>query len=288
MINKLTTEQEAQLVVYRDKGLEVGNSTEPADFDKAEAAIKELYEFSGLTVPTKFHHVASPMAAQKLIQNITGDRSYVSTHGYGYGQHESYWIYTYKYYEEVLGIKYDDKAQRGLNIMQSICESSGFHYLFDEFAVICDRPNIISLNDANEIHSEDGPSISYRDGFAIYAIDGHVVPDYVITNPEKITVDIIKKESNSETKRIMMEIFGVSEYLMDTQAKVLDFDPGLGLEGSAARSLIEDDGGQKWLIGSDGSTKRVYHMAVPNEVNTIEEAHKEICGFDESKIKIEA
>ena len=288
MIESLTQEQEKQIEVYTQKGLSVGNSTEPADFDRAEKAILELYKFCGFEHPEKVYRVDSPLAAQNLLKELTGEDIFHPTHGYGYGQHESFWIYYYNYFKEVLDIKYDAKAEEGLRIMTEITESCGFYYMFDEALVICDRPEIISLNDDNLIHCEDGPAIKYRDGLSVYAINGHTIPDWVIEQPELITVDKIKTEVNAETKRIMMEIYGISEYLMDIKAKVIDVDPGLGLEGSAMRTLIEDDGGQKWLIGSDGSTKRIYHMPVQNHVKTCAEAHQSISGIDESKLIAES
>lgn len=57
----------------------------------------------------------------------------------------------------------------------------------------------------------------------------------------------------------------------------------LGLEGSSIRTLIQIDD-QKWLIGSDGSTGRVYHMPVDNEAMTCREAHESISGISETQL----
>jgi hypothetical protein len=46
--------------------------------------------------------------------------------------------------------------------------------------------------------------------------------------------------------------------------------------------------GQKWLVGSDGSTQRVYYMPVPESAKTCREAHEAICGLDEDKLLMEA
>lgn len=289
MINQLTEKQQEMVEVYRQRGLDIGNSTKPADWESAEAAIKDLYVFCGFKHPENVYRVDSPKAAQHLINQLMGTEGvFYDTHGYGYGQHESSWVNFYEYWEDVVGIEYDHKAKEGLDIIKRITNSCGFYYMFDTTLVICDRPEQINLNEDLVIHNEKGPAIRYRDGFSIYAINGHTVPSFVIEEPEKITAEIITNEGNAECKRIMMEIFGISEYLVETGAKVIDVDAGLGLEGSAMRSLIEDNEGNKWLVGSDGSTKRVYHMPVAKHVMTCGEAHKSISGIDESNLIAEA
>jgi len=54
--------------------------------------------------------------------------------------------------------------------------------------------------------------------------------------------------------------------------------------GSMPRALMEDKQGQRWLVGTDGSTKRVYYMRAPREANTCAEAHSALAGFDENQI----
>ena len=60
IINKLTPEQEAMIPAVRDEFLRVGLSTEPADFEAAEAAIKDAYAVAGLAPPKLFIRLASP------------------------------------------------------------------------------------------------------------------------------------------------------------------------------------------------------------------------------------
>lgn len=288
IITDLTPLQQELLLLYRDEGLAVGNSTERIDFDKVKPLIEELYKFSDLKVPKDWYYVPSPKAAQKLIAELTGKKEFVSVSSYNTGSQESYWIWYYKYFKEVLGLEFEKKADDGLVLMEQIARSSGWYYMYDTCCIICDRPDQIHLNDRNEIHNESGPAIHFTEGFAIYAIDGHTIPAKLIEDPTSLTIDEIKNEQNAETKRIMMTIYGVSEYLVAIGAKVLDVDMGLGLDGSAMRTLLQDDVGQKWLVGSDGSTKRIYHMAVPNEVKTCREAHAQIAGFDETRLIAEA
>ena len=78
--------------------------------------------------------------------------------------------------------------------------------------------------------------------------------------------------------------------LKDVGAKVIDTDArnvnvaDFTENRLVTRALLEDDEGVRWLVGTDGSTSRVYHMRVPSECQTCKEAHEALCGFDESTI----
>ena len=132
------------------------------------------------------------------------------------------------------------------------------------------------------LHNSTGPAVE-SDLENLYFWHGVLVPAFVVVRPDWITLGHIRDEENAEVRRIMTERFGAQRYLKEAGSKLLDMD-SLTLVGSAPRALVEDDTGNKWLIGTDGSTKRVYTMAVPTHVRTCREAHESICGFDESKI----
>ena len=136
------------------------------------------------------------------------------------------------------------------------------------------------------MHCEDGPVIEYADGVKIYVIEGHVLNEQIVMAPETLTLEQIDKEENAETKRIMINRYGVSKYMLETEAKQIDVDQ-LNLEGSSMRTLMEDKHGNRWLIGTDGSTGRVYHMSVPNNVSTCREAHEAISGIPEEGCSFE-
>ena len=87
----------------------------------------------------------------------------------------------------------------------------------------------------------------------------------------------------------MIERFGFARYLSESKARVIDMDMvAVSREdeslGSMPRALMEDRDGQRWLVGTDGSTRRVYYMRVPPDVRTCEQAHNAIAGMDEDDI----
>lgn len=85
---------------------------------------------------------------------------------------------------------------------------------------------IITLDKDLRLQSIDGkPSVQYEDGRVEYHIKDVRVPDFVVTNPEKIKLDDINREPNTEVRRIMMERYGYEKYLKNSKAKMISQDP---------------------------------------------------------------
>jgi hypothetical protein len=73
MIKKLTKKQERELIEFRQKWWEVGISSKPADWDRAERAIYEICEIENLKRP-HIVRCASPLTAEFLI-NILSNKA---------------------------------------------------------------------------------------------------------------------------------------------------------------------------------------------------------------------
>ena len=137
------------------------------------------------------------------------------------------------------------------------------------------------------LSSHDGLAMSWSDGTGFAAVDGH--SDFErkhFDDPSSLTLEDIQNTSNVEVRRILTERYGWDRYLQDSGAEVLDVDHEAHVEqGSAPRALVRDTDGAQYLIGTDGSTGRVYAMPVDPEARTCREAHESICGFSEERIK---
>lgn len=216
------------------------------------------------------------------------------------GSIESYWTYYNKFYNEEmdtvfvstdkeflekfapvgesLGCETKMVPQKVLEIYYVFSQASGYIYIFDEFIIVCDRASSI-VREANRLHNLNGPALAYSDGIKIYSIGGVTVPEKVVMCPETLTMDEINGETNQEVKRLMIERYGAGEYLKAVGAQVIDTDSA-GFDNSAPRYLLATKD-MKWLVGSDGSTNRVYYMNVPMEAKTCKEAHEMISGLSE-------
>jgi len=50
---------------------------------------------------------------------------------------------------------------------------------------------------------------------------------------------------------------------------------------------LREKNGRQWLVATDGSTERIYHLSVSDTAKSCRAAHEELCGFDEKLIKLE-
>ena len=296
VLEKLTPEQEARLPYFREKWLAVGTNTDPIDREAAAKAIDAAYTDAGLEPPALKVYAPSPLRGayeaaalerEKPVEQVTKDEARAALSAAVYGQHDASWLAYY----EAMGEFLEENFMPGLRQAGQEC---GWWYPYDKGVVICDRPSVFLHDEDGELHCEDGPAMAFRDDdFKVYAVHGVIVPDHVIEKPETITVEEIRNEENAEVRRIMRERYGDARYLTDIKAKVLDVDsvPVDALAkggGSITRALFEDDRGARYLVGSDGSTERVYTMRVPEETKTCEEAYRALSGRPGTRVICEA
>jgi hypothetical protein len=175
-----------------------------------------------------------------------------------------------------------------LDILINLFSETAWIIPYENVCVLSEKPVKFHINNSLEFHHEEEKSLEFKDGFGLYSIGGVTVPDFVFEQPEKITASAIKKMQNLEIRRIMIDRMGISKYLDAVHAKVLDMDSIYvfkdGDERTMPRALMVDDEGNKYLVGTDGSTERVYYMRVPPDSRTCRHAHSLIAGFDENRI----
>lgn len=188
-----------------------------------------------------------------------------------------------------LGVVHRDSMIDKISLAAELTTTGFWFWPGGSVCLCCERPHALRLDQQHRLHCEDQPAMSFRDGFNVYAIHGVELPQYVVERPNEITVAKIEAEQNAEVRRIMTERFGYGRYLSETGAQVIDMDV-IAVNtldesfGSMPRALMVDKQGQRWLVGTDGSTKRVYYMRAPNDANTCAQAHSALAGFDENQI----
>lgn len=138
-----------------------------------------------------------------------------------YGQHDAPWLGFYEYFRNVCGLKLQTEKIAGLI---QIARSAGWFWPYEKMCIVCERTSVVKQDSENRIHCEDGPAIAYPDGWSIYAIHGVRVPEYVVMRPHEITVNDIQQEQNTEIRRIKIDRYGQSRYLLDSGAKLVHED----------------------------------------------------------------
>lgn len=191
------------------------------------------------------------------------------------GQHDVGW----GAYIEIFENLSPGVAEKALPILD-LTRSVGWWVPYETAVVFTDRFSGIhfSTENPNDLHRLDGPAIEFRDGFGIYCIEGQIVPPHVVLDPKSITIEEIKKEDNAEVRRILRQQLTDEVYISRINPTVIDMDMvSTNVQdknaGAIQRALLQDDTGDRFLVGSDGSTKRVYYMYVPRNVKTCVEAY---------------
>ena len=154
----------------------------------------------------------------------------------------------------------------------------GFRVLHEEFCIVSDRPEILTMDDSNRPHNATGPSHRWRDGWTLYHWHGLRVPDdliFAIESPGLITVGDIERQTNAELRRMLIDRYGAARYVADSGAIVvheLPADhpiPGL----RTARVLRKDVPGDEAIVYVDllnstpepnGTVKRYMLRVDPN------------------------
>ena len=264
-IESLTEAQTALIAEYRDKGIEVGLSTERVDFQKAVAALEKVYANVNLKMSDNVKFASGPTEAYKMYKEVypKGNwRDFVDNTIYG--NHDSYFLYFYKYINDVLDI-----ATTPLFLLTELSLVSGWCYLDEKLVVIMDRPCVIKQDDRNLSHCENGPAIAYLDGTEVYMWHGvrikkNWIVDRTLTASQALT------ETNIELRRVACEIIGWNNILEELPTKVIDRDADPEI-GTLLEVNIPDIGKEKFLQVLCG-TGRTFAIPVPPDMKTALEA----------------
>jgi len=298
MIESLTPEQTALFPHYVKKWLDIGLNTQRADRKAAEEGVRMAYAAADLPPPKEIRWTDSPHAGGLLAAKFAENNTLTPL----YGQHDAAWLSFYDYMEEVLGLE----VVKPLHGLMQIAKASGWWWAFDELAIMSERACELHRDPQNRLHNETGMAIKYPDGWGMYVWHGVTVPEAVILDPKSLSPADIKAEPNIEVRRIMIERYGVGDYLHEIKAEIVHMDITTPL-GGAPRMLLREPpqvaepspeasenespravpAGLQYLCATDGSTKRVYFMSVPPTVKTCREAHEAICGINEDSIVAE-
>jgi len=103
-----------------------------------------------------------------------------------------------------------------------LVQSCGVLYTFRKLVVMTERPELISISN-NRLHNEREAALKYRSGWCLYALNGVVVPDWlVLTRSEEINPRDLLKLANAEQRREFVRKVGIDRICYSLKAKCLD------------------------------------------------------------------
>lgn len=261
-IQNLTEEQIKKFPEYVKKWVDIGYSLAPTDFKKSIAAAKKAYRLAGLPEPTLFcgpfnTPIEGSVAFQILKTEMVGKefRSVEAANAelmervaktikenpaikvpmpdFGFGS-QDYWLSFYDYFLNEVNLDCC-KPLQGLIDLSKVC---GWWIPLKTVCIFTHRPETIQLDDRGRLHCLTGPAVKFRGEYTkcdVYAVHGvRVTTDIVNKN---FSVTDIDNNTNVEVRRVMIEIYGVEKYIIDSHAEIVNSDDF----GTLYRKRLERD-----------------------------------------------
>ena len=134
---------------------------------------------------------------------------------------DAYWL---AYYTCALPFA-DLEASPRLDALATVCEEAGWWWPMHGAVVLTDRPTTINRDKEGRLHSGDGPTLAYADGYELYSWHGTRVPADLIGG---WTIPQIVAERNTEVRRCAVERMGWDVFLAEADATLVAEadDPG--------------------------------------------------------------
>lgn len=153
-----------------------------------------------------------------------------------------------------------------------------------------DCPNLLDLPESLRISgwidvAQSGLAESRRLPENLKGVDirwqGVRIDERLFLHPETIRVAEILDETNAERRRVLVDRFGVSRFMKESNAAILDEDTDAGGKRQLLRVELKDDEPLVTLSCSCPSTGRQYFLRVPPSVQSCHQAAAWIAGFDD-------
>lgn len=282
-MKELTPELKEKLNEYLERGLRIGLSTEPIDFEKAKALFIDLQTKLGNPVLTRVFYAESPKQAMEKVAEIRGSKE-VWQSGFVEGGQELRWLYYYKFInDELPGI---NKVDLPLKEIIAFYENSGWSWAADDWAVIADRPveyhstKLYSVD--SRLHNPVGPAIKFKDGYSVWALNGVLMYSELDTFKAVIRAnngtpvpDIARRilsVRNVEQRAELIKLYGIDKLFWDLKPRKLDADEIDGHPYELYAVKVYEDIARIYIKMQNPSVDEVHIEAVHPDCKTVKEA----------------
>ena len=129
------------------------------------------------------------------------------------------WLGFYAFFREQLSIVAETEPLLGLMDLAKWC---GWWWPFEGAVILTEKPTSLHRDARNRLHNETGPAIAYSDGWGVWALHGVRVAREDIEKP--LTAERVRKESNAEVRRVLVDRYGPARYMQDIGATLVHRD----------------------------------------------------------------
>ena len=180
-----------------------------------------------------------------------------------------WWGYWGGFYEigKGIGVKYNTEKY---NLFIDFIKEIQHIIPYKEVVITCRKP-IYCKWKSYQLHSEDSPSVLYRDGYALYHLNGVMVSKEIVeTSANELNPELIITEKNAEVRREIVRKIGIERICEKLQTIILDkWDEYELLQLPKLEGMQNNPLYLKMRNPSIG----VYHLeGVPSNIKTCQEA----------------
>jgi len=110
-----------------------------------------------------------------------------------------------------------------LDAWVELCGAGGWGLPFDRICYLCERPVLISLTEHGLLHCDGSPAVVFRDGCAVWALNGVAVPQWLgETAADEINPRRVVQITNAEIRREFIRKVGMDKICDALQARCID------------------------------------------------------------------
>jgi hypothetical protein len=117
-----------------------------------------------------------------------------------------------------IGATYSDNQRKKLDMWMHQSEACHWWFPYKGIVLASERYSALNVDESGRLHCENAPAMKYPDGYSIHAWHGLRISKDIIEHPETITVSAIESEKNAEIRRVMIERYGQSRFIQDSNA----------------------------------------------------------------------
>lgn len=305
MIEKLTPEQERIIIECRDEWLNRGLKENDFRLEAFREGVNWLYNKCGFQ-PPHIIVVESPMAIQSaaniIIENnfsfeemqsevdkrIDLEKKVPLQNFTPYGSLSDYgWTSFYDAMERI-GIDLGPKKEEFHEFVKFLKAGQYDFVALEKVVIVCKKPMFIKQVEGRN-HAIDGPSIAWKDGYKLYAINGRTMPSWIFET--EITKDKFLAERSAEVRAGMYAVLGQEGVMKMMGAKLVDtcYDNDEILKLWKTEETFPELGDQQltWVECICPSTQTHYLLGCDPSVTTAKAGMAATWGMSEEEYKID-